>query len=368
MALLFRDLQSIRLRQEVSLLLNMDQPISGHDYRLLAELLGYEYTLIRAFGGTSNPTLRLLEDWETKKDATVQKLCDCLEEMERYDVLELIQDHVKHVKQTEARRPLVVQQETGRAASDSVTSHGGFTISERTDVRPSVIDSNLSPPAPIGSESSVPSGSFTTVGTFVCTIMRIPPDRGLLSAVSTSITNFQLLLAAILLANDVMYGFGANIRGFHLSEHVMIFLPLWEFFYCEPRVKTNCELSRIITEKTLQTKDTCEDFFEDEKLQKLKALRSRIAYSLRTAILLTLMIELVFIMFILARWHSDIRSDFFGAVFITFVSDTAFNCWLYFCHYHSIKTEKLDRRFVFYDLMMFVNMSNSSVSLKLAPL
>lgn len=62
---------------------------SGHarDYRGLAELMDFQYSNIKIFERNEDPTLRILEAWETRPDATLDKLISFLEEMERYDVI-----------------------------------------------------------------------------------------------------------------------------------------------------------------------------------------------------------------------------------------------------------------------------------------
>lgn len=59
----------------------------ARDYRGLAELMGFQYKIIKKFGESENPTMKIIDSWETHADATLDKLISFLEEMDRYDVI-----------------------------------------------------------------------------------------------------------------------------------------------------------------------------------------------------------------------------------------------------------------------------------------
>lgn len=62
---------------------------NGHsrDYRGLAELMGFQYNDIKKFERYDDPSMKILESWETHPDATLDKLISFLEEMERHDII-----------------------------------------------------------------------------------------------------------------------------------------------------------------------------------------------------------------------------------------------------------------------------------------
>lgn len=59
----------------------------ARDYRGLAELIGFQFKIIKRFGESESPTMKILESWETRPDATLDKLITFLEEMDRHDVI-----------------------------------------------------------------------------------------------------------------------------------------------------------------------------------------------------------------------------------------------------------------------------------------
>lgn len=62
------------------------------DYRGLGELMHFEYSAIQQARETGNPTKELLRLWEEKEGSTIGKLMDFLEQMERFDVLDDVED------------------------------------------------------------------------------------------------------------------------------------------------------------------------------------------------------------------------------------------------------------------------------------
>lgn len=66
------------------------------DYRGLAELCGISGELIRSISHDSDPTYKVLKLWsdQAKSEATVAKLIQYLEHLDRFDVVDDIEDLV----------------------------------------------------------------------------------------------------------------------------------------------------------------------------------------------------------------------------------------------------------------------------------
>ncbi|KAI8781215.1 hypothetical protein BgiBS90_018566 [Biomphalaria glabrata] len=84
---------SSSVRQDLVVKLNPEMPISGKDWRMLASKLGYNQSEIMFIESAKEPnTSFLFKLYGQKPNATLNAVYNCLEEMEREDCLEIIDD------------------------------------------------------------------------------------------------------------------------------------------------------------------------------------------------------------------------------------------------------------------------------------
>lgn len=75
-------------RRQLGLFLNPRNAVAA-DWMTLAEAVGFSYLEIRNCEAARSPTLEVLDVWQTRsRDATVGRLLDILEELERKDIVE----------------------------------------------------------------------------------------------------------------------------------------------------------------------------------------------------------------------------------------------------------------------------------------
>lgn len=97
------------VRKKLSLYLNPTNTVAA-DWSQIAEKMEFTYLEIKNFEKTENPTKSLLEEWQTRTEASVGKLLCFLEQVERKDILSdlksLIDDDCR--KHLEKELPLQV--------------------------------------------------------------------------------------------------------------------------------------------------------------------------------------------------------------------------------------------------------------------
>jgi len=75
-------------RRQLGLFLNPRNAVAA-DWMTVAEEAGFSYLEIRNCEASRNPTLEVLDVWQARcKDATVGRLLDILEKLERKDIVE----------------------------------------------------------------------------------------------------------------------------------------------------------------------------------------------------------------------------------------------------------------------------------------
>lgn len=65
-----------------------------NDFRLLAEKVGLDKDDIRWLELQNNPTQLILQEFETQKDPSIGRFKAILDEMRRYDVVQVIEDWI----------------------------------------------------------------------------------------------------------------------------------------------------------------------------------------------------------------------------------------------------------------------------------
>ncbi|KAG8521506.1 Myeloid differentiation primary response protein MyD88 [Galemys pyrenaicus] len=105
---------NMRVRRRLSLFLNVRTQVAS-DWTALAEEVGFDYLEIRHLESHSDPTGRLLDDWEGRPGASVGRLLELLSKMGREDVLvelgpSIEEDCQKYIlrQQQESEKPLQV--------------------------------------------------------------------------------------------------------------------------------------------------------------------------------------------------------------------------------------------------------------------
>ncbi|KAG7259524.1 hypothetical protein CRUP_014150 [Coryphaenoides rupestris] len=79
---------NMNARRQLGLFLNPRNAVAA-DWMTVAETAGFSYLEIRNCEAARNPTLEVLDVWQARcKDATVGRLLDILEELERKDIVE----------------------------------------------------------------------------------------------------------------------------------------------------------------------------------------------------------------------------------------------------------------------------------------
>lgn len=85
---------NVSCRTKLSLLLNpetlTDKDGYNRDYRGLAELLGFEHDHIMSFMRESDPTAKILHNWELEPESTIGNLFSHLEFLDRFDVIDQV--------------------------------------------------------------------------------------------------------------------------------------------------------------------------------------------------------------------------------------------------------------------------------------
>ncbi|XP_053198403.1 myeloid differentiation primary response protein MyD88 [Scomber japonicus] len=105
---------NVTCRKKLGLYLNPRTTVAS-DWMAVAEVMGFSYLEIKNYEDTKNPTLRIVEDWQVRTEATVGKLLSILTEVERNDIVEdlrpLIEEDVRkycaYQKKKEAADPPV---------------------------------------------------------------------------------------------------------------------------------------------------------------------------------------------------------------------------------------------------------------------
>ena len=85
-----RDLDS-SIKSEVCQLLNK-RSVLNRDFRGLAAKMTFENSEIKLFEQCDNPTDALLQEWGTRREATVENLIKILEKMKRDDVVDILKE------------------------------------------------------------------------------------------------------------------------------------------------------------------------------------------------------------------------------------------------------------------------------------
>ena len=83
---------NIAAHQLLSKLLRPKLP--GHDWESLAELMGHGYEEILNLRCDQDPVESIIRQWERESDATIDKLLSFLQEIERPDVIEDLQQFI----------------------------------------------------------------------------------------------------------------------------------------------------------------------------------------------------------------------------------------------------------------------------------
>ena len=76
----------------------------AHDYRHLAEKVGLKQVEIRALERLEDPTNELLQKFGGKKDGNLGKVIQYLKELDRFDVIDVIEEWLKEECQAEPPR------------------------------------------------------------------------------------------------------------------------------------------------------------------------------------------------------------------------------------------------------------------------
>ena len=84
---------SLSTRYQLSQYLNGQQYIStsnglSRDYRGIAQLMGFSYSVVKSAMDSADPLNRLLDMYQNKSDATLQRLIDMIERIERFDIID----------------------------------------------------------------------------------------------------------------------------------------------------------------------------------------------------------------------------------------------------------------------------------------
>lgn len=78
---------NVTVRKHLGLYLNPRNAVAA-DWTAVAEAMGFSYLEIQNYAASRNPTLSVLENWQTGPEATVGKLLSILQEVERKDIVE----------------------------------------------------------------------------------------------------------------------------------------------------------------------------------------------------------------------------------------------------------------------------------------
>lgn len=84
----------IEFYSNICIMLDTLRQLCWNDYRLLAEKVGLDKNNIRWLGQKENPTELILQKFESQKDCSVGRFKAILEQMERNDVITVIEEWV----------------------------------------------------------------------------------------------------------------------------------------------------------------------------------------------------------------------------------------------------------------------------------
>lgn len=102
---------TLSTRHQLSQYLNSEQYITtskglSRDYRGLAQLMGFSYSIMNFVLKTTDPLNSLLEMYENRSEATFDKLLQMLEQIERFDII----DDLKPILLNDAKHYLNLKQ------------------------------------------------------------------------------------------------------------------------------------------------------------------------------------------------------------------------------------------------------------------
>lgn len=83
------------VRKKLALYLNPTNTVAA-DWTDIAEKMEFTYLEIKNYEKRENPTQKLLEDWQTRAEATVGMLLSLLEQAERKDIISDLRALIGH--------------------------------------------------------------------------------------------------------------------------------------------------------------------------------------------------------------------------------------------------------------------------------
>lgn len=83
------------VRKRLALYLNPTNTVAA-DWTDIADKMEFTYLEIKNYEKRENPTQKLLEDWQTRAEATVGKLLSFLEQAERKDIISDLRPLIGH--------------------------------------------------------------------------------------------------------------------------------------------------------------------------------------------------------------------------------------------------------------------------------
>ncbi|TSK98406.1 Myeloid differentiation primary response protein MyD88 [Bagarius yarrelli] len=117
------------VRKKLALYLNPTNTVAA-DWTEVAEKMEYTYLEIKNYEKMENPTKKLLEDWQTRSEATVGKLLSILEQAERKDVISdlrpLIDEDCRIYEERQKELPVQVPEVDSRHQDRGITVNDSY--------------------------------------------------------------------------------------------------------------------------------------------------------------------------------------------------------------------------------------------------
>ncbi|KAF5903596.1 myeloid differentiation primary response protein MyD88 [Clarias magur] len=118
------------VRKKLALYLNPTNTVAA-DWTDIAEKMEFTYLEIKNYEKRENPTQKLLEDWQTRVEATVSRLLGFLEQADRKDIISdlkpLIDDDCRKYLERQKELPVQVPEVDSRHQDRSITINDGQT-------------------------------------------------------------------------------------------------------------------------------------------------------------------------------------------------------------------------------------------------
>lgn len=136
---------NMTVRKKLGLYLNPKHTVAS-DWMAVAEAMGFTYLEIQNYEASSNPTKKVLEDWQARNsDATVGKLLSILREVEREDIVEdlrpLIDEDVrKYYENLKKKLEPPVQVHEVDSCVPRTPERSGITVDDDPEGAPELFD------------------------------------------------------------------------------------------------------------------------------------------------------------------------------------------------------------------------------------